>query len=63
MPPWPPNWARSVAFMVGIGLICFEAVVDKSSHLIVYGPSFALTGLPLARGIEVLLDRLPGGKK
>jgi len=60
--PWPPNWARSVAFMTGIGLIIWETVIDNAEHLIVYGPAFLLTGLPLARGVETILDRLPGGK-
>jgi hypothetical protein len=56
--PWPPPWARSVAFLTGIGLIVYEGVVDQSAHMILYGPAFALTGLPFARGIEKLLDFL-----
>lgn len=60
--PWPPEWARSIAFMTGIGLIIWETVIDNAEHLIVYGPAFLLTGLPLARGVETILDRLPGGK-
>ncbi len=56
--PWPPQWARSLAFLVGVGLIVWEAVVDQSAHLIVYGPAFALTGLPLARGVDKILDRV-----
>lgn len=59
--PWPPNWARSVAFVTGIGLIVWETVIDKAENLLVYGPAFALTGLPLARGIEAVLDRLKPG--
>lgn len=61
-PPWPPVWARSVAFLTGIGLIVYEAVIDQSANLVVYGPAFLLTGLPLARGVEKLLDKFPGGK-
>ena len=60
--PWPPEWARAVAFMTGIGLIVWETVIDNAENLIVYGPAFLLTGLPLARGVETILDRLPGGK-
>lgn len=60
--PWPPEWARSIAFMTGIGLIVWETVIDNAEHLIVYGPAFLLTGLPIARGVETILDRLPGGK-
>lgn len=55
--PWPPEWARSVAFLTGIGLIVWETVIDQAAHLMVYGPAFALTGLPLAKGIAELLDR------
>jgi len=54
--PWPPPWARGVAFMTGIGLMVFEAVVDQSQHVAVYGVAFMLTGLPLARGLDKLLD-------
>jgi len=62
--PWPPEWARSIAFLTGIGLIVWETVVDHAEHLIVYGPAFLLTGLPLARGVDHLLERLlPGGGK
>ena len=61
--PWPPNWARSVGFMVGIGLIVWETVVDQAAHLVVYGPAFLLTGLPIAKGVEALLDQLPWGMK
>lgn len=53
---WPPPWARSIAFMVGISLGVWEAVLDDSQHLIVYGFAFALTGLPLARGLDRLLE-------
>lgn len=60
--PWPPDWARSIAFATGIGLIVWETVIDKAEHLLVYGPAFALTGLPLARGVEVLLDRFGKAK-
>lgn len=58
-PPWPPPWARSVAFMTGIALTCWETVADKAEHIVVYGPAFALTGLPLARGVETLLSKMP----
>lgn len=57
---WPPPWARTVAFTVGMGLIVWETVIDQAQHLIVYGPAFALTGLPLARGVELLLSKIPG---
>lgn len=60
--PWPPNWARSVAFMVGLGLMVWETVIDQAAHLVVYGPAFLLTGLPIARGVETILDRLPWGQ-
>lgn len=58
--PWPPSWARSVAFVVGMSLIVWETVIDKAEHLIVYGPAFALTGLPVARGVERLIDAIGG---
>jgi hypothetical protein len=51
-----------VAFLTGIGLIIWETVIDQAEHLIVYGPAFALTGLPLARGVEKILDRFGGQK-
>lgn len=57
-PTWPPPWARSVAFLVGIALMVYETVIDEAAHLIVYGPAFALTGLPLARGVEAMVDKL-----
>lgn len=38
----------------------YEAVVDHSVHLVLYGPAFALTGLPLARGLETLIDVVRG---
>lgn len=60
---WPPEWARTVAFFVGLGLMGYETVLDKAAHLVVYGPAFLLTGLPIARGVEVLLDRLPWGPR
>lgn len=61
--PWPPPWARSLAFMVGIGLMIYETVIDHAQNLVVYGPAFLLTGLPVARGVEALLDKLPWGVK
>lgn len=39
----------------------WETVIDKGQNLVVYGPAFLLTGLPIARGVEQLLDRLPWG--
>lgn len=57
---WPPPWARSTAFITGIGLIVWETVIDNAEHLIVYGPAFALTGLPVARGVERLIDVIGG---
>ena len=59
--PWPPDWARSVAFLIGCGMVAFEAVAEHSAHLFVYPVGFAFTGLPLARGLEKLLDLF--GKK
>lgn len=54
-----------MAFSVGMGLGVYEAVLDASQHLIVYGFSFALTGLPLARGLDRVLELLQtrGGSK
>jgi hypothetical protein len=60
-PPWPPPWARSMAFLTGLGLMVWETVIDHAAHLVVYGPAFLLTGLPIARGVEKLLDKLPWG--
>jgi hypothetical protein len=54
--PWPPPWARSVAFLTGIGLMVWETVIDQAAHLVVYGPAFVLTGLPVAKGLEHFLD-------
>jgi hypothetical protein len=45
--------------MTGIGLGVFEATVEHSAHLFVYGFSFLLTGLPMARGVEKILDLFP----
>lgn len=63
--PWPPPWARSVAFLVGVGLTIWETVIDEAAHLVVYGVAFLLTGLPIARGVERILELLPfgGGRK
>jgi hypothetical protein len=58
--PWPPPWARTVAFLTGIGLIIYETVIDHAEHLVVYGPAFLLTGLPLARGAEMLVNKWVG---
>lgn len=60
-PEWPPPWARTAAFTTGIGLMIYETVVEHGAHLVVYGPAFMLTGLPIARGVEALLDKLPFG--
>jgi hypothetical protein len=60
--PWPPPWARTSGFMVGMGLMIFEAVIERSAHLFVYGIGFLLTGLPIARGLERVLDLLGKGK-
>ena len=57
--PWPPRWARTLAFLVGIGLMTWETTVDQSAHLVAYGPAFLLTGLPIARGAEKFIDALP----
>lgn len=63
---WPPPWARGVAFSVGITLIVWETVIDNVEHIVVYGPAFALTGLPVARGVERLIEligsMISGGK-
>ena len=59
---WPPEWARSIAFLVGIGLIVWETVIDQGANPWAYGPAFLLTGFPLAKGVETVLNRLPGGK-
>lgn len=61
-PPWPPPWMRTVAFFFGLGMMLWETVVDRGHTIVLFGPAFALTGLPIARGVESLLDRL-GGKK
>lgn len=49
--------------MTGIGLGIFEATVDQSQHLAVYGFAFMLTGLPIARGLDKLLDAWMGRSK
>jgi hypothetical protein len=59
---WPPPWARMVGFTVGMGLMIFEAVIERSAHLFVYGIGFLLTGLPIARGLERVLDLFGKGK-
>lgn len=56
--PWPPPWARKVAFFSGLALIGFEAVVEDSKHLAVYGLGLMLTGLPVARGLDKLADAI-----
>lgn len=61
-PSWPPQWARSIGFVVGLGLIGWEATVEHSANLFVYGIGFILTGLPVARGLEKVLDMI-GNKK
>lgn len=63
--PWPPPWARSVGFALGCGLIVWEATIEHSANLFVYGIGFILTGLPIARGLDKLIDflsSLRGGK-
>lgn len=60
-PQWPPPWARSIAFFLGLALMIYETVFDHAQNLVVYGPAFALTGLPIARGVDSLLDKLPWG--
>lgn len=57
-PPWPPPWARSIAFFAGLTLMAFEATVEHSKHVAVYGLAFMLTGLPIARGLDKLIDLL-----
>lgn len=63
--PWPPPWARSIAFVFGLVLMAFEATTEHSKHVAVYGLAFMLTGLPIARGLDRLLDLISstrGGK-
>lgn len=59
---WPPDWARSAAFLIGSGLVIFEATVEHSQHLFVFAVGFAFTGLPLVRGLERFLDTFGSGK-
>lgn len=61
--PWPPPWARIVGFITGMGMMIFELVVERSANLFVYGIGFILTGLPIARGVEKLLDLIGGIRK
>ena len=49
--------------MVGMGLIVWEAMIENSANLFVYGVGFLLTGLPIARGLDRLLDLLGGLRK
>lgn len=60
--PWPPPWARKVAFFSGLALIGYEAGLEHSKHLAVYGLAFMLTGLPIARGLDRLVDLISGLK-
>lgn len=60
--PWPPTWARGVAFLFGIGLITFEVTIEHSQHLAVYGVGIVLTGLPIARGLDRVFDLIAGRK-
>ncbi len=55
---WPPPWARVIAFLLGLALTGWETAVDHVAHLPVYGIAWIFTGLPLARGVEALLERL-----
>lgn len=61
--PWPPNWVRTVGFFFGLGGWGYILVIDNSTPLVFYGPLFYLTGLPLTRGLDILVDRLTGGKR
>lgn len=56
--PWPPPMARWIAFYFGLGLIVWEITVDHLQHMEVFGLSLILTGLPLARGLEKVIDLL-----
>jgi hypothetical protein len=60
--PWPPLWARKVAFFCGLGLIGYEVGLEHSKHVAVYGLGLMLTGLPIARGLDRLFDLLSGLK-
>lgn len=63
--PWPPPWARTVGFVVGMAMMLWEAYAEHSAHLFVYGIGFLLTGLPIARGLDKIIDFLSNlsGKK
>lgn len=56
--PWPPPWARKVAFFFGLGMMAWEMTLDALAHAWLFGPAFVLTGLPLARGVEKIVDAL-----
>jgi hypothetical protein len=60
--PWPPLWARKIAFFCGLGLMVYEAVPEHSRHIAVYGLAFMLTGLPIARGLDKAVDLIAGLK-
>lgn len=59
-PPWPTPRARMIGLVAGIGLVAWEAAVEHSAHLVVYGIAFLLTGLPIAKGLEILVDWIKG---
>jgi hypothetical protein len=44
--------------VTGIGLIAWESTVGGADNIVVYAVAMFLTGLPLASGIEKLLDFL-----
>jgi hypothetical protein len=40
-----------------MAMMMYEAVIEHSNHLFVYGIGFMLTGLPVARGLDKLIER------
>lgn len=59
-PEWPPLLYRKIGFFFGLALAGWETVIDKGAHLVIYGIAFIFTGLPIAKGMEKLIDLLAG---
>lgn len=60
---WWPLLARIIAFFAGLAMLGYGTVELKGSSAAVLLAGIGLTGVPIARVAEKLLDRLPGEDK
>ncbi len=60
---WWGRFVRSMAFLIGAGIMVYETVVEHSDRPWLYAAAVGMMGLPIARAAENIVSKFAPGPK